>query len=93
MTEIKRGVTEMSDLIRREDAIKALYEYSFVSKNVIEREIKAIPTADRPQGEWIDKGNWMGIECSRCKCHSRYVTPFCPQCGARMKGADNERSS
>ena len=38
------------------------------------------------QGEWIDTGNWMGIECSRCKCHSRYVTPFCPQCGAKMKG-------
>ena len=46
--------------------------------------------ADRPQGEWIDKGNWMGIECSRCKCHSRYVTPFCPQCGTRMKGGEDE---
>ena len=46
--------------------------------------IEKQPTADRPQGKWIDKGNWMGIECSRCKCHSRYVTPFCPQCGARM---------
>ena len=45
---------------------------------------------DRPQGEWIDKGNWMGIECSRCKCHSRYVTPFCPQCGARMNREDGE---
>lgn len=41
---------------------------------------------DAVHGEWIDTGNWMGIECSRCKCHSRYVTPFCPQCGARMKG-------
>ena len=43
----------MSDLIRRSDAIKALYKYSFVSKDVIEREINAIPSADRPQGEWI----------------------------------------
>lgn len=50
----------------------------------------AVEVSDRPQGEWIDKGNWMGIECSRCKCHSRYVTPFCPQCGAQMKGADDE---
>ena len=39
----------MSDLIEREDAIKALYKYSFVSKDVIEREINAIPSADR----WI----------------------------------------
>lgn len=41
----------MSDLIKREDAIKALYKYSFVSKDVIEKEINAIPSADRPQGE------------------------------------------
>ena len=55
--------------------------------------LKEAPTIDAVSvvhGEWIDKGNWMGIECSRCKCHSRYVTPFCPQCGARMKGADDE---
>ena len=43
----------MSDLIERAEAIKALYKYSFVSKDVIEREIKAIPSADRPQGEWM----------------------------------------
>lgn len=48
-------------------------------------------SSEAVQGEWIDTGNWMGIECSRCKCHSRYVTPFCPQCGARMyKGGDTE---
>ena len=55
----------------------------------LDKAIEAL-SADRSQAEWIDKGNWMGIECSRCKCHSRYVTPFCPQCGARMKGADDE---
>ena len=42
----------MSDLIKRSDAIKALYKYSFASKDVIEKEIRAIPAADRPQG-WI----------------------------------------
>lgn len=36
----------MSDLIKREDAIKALYKYSFVSKGVIEREINVIPSAE-----------------------------------------------
>lgn len=49
-------------------------------------DIEEAPTIDIPQGEWIDKGSWMGFECSRCKCHSQYVTPFCPQCGARMDG-------
>ena len=36
----------MDDLIRREDAIKVLYKYSFVSKDVIEKEINTIPSAD-----------------------------------------------
>ena len=42
----------MSDLIKKSDAIKALYKYTFVSKNVIEQEINAIPSEDRPTG-WI----------------------------------------
>ena len=42
----------MSDLIERGDAIKALYKYNFVTKEVIEREIMSIPSADRPRGEW-----------------------------------------
>ena len=39
----------MDDLIRRNDAIEALYKYNFVTKEVIEREIMDIPSADR----WI----------------------------------------
>ncbi|MEE3382759.1 MAG: hypothetical protein VZR08_02200 [Anaerovoracaceae bacterium] len=71
---------------------KAVFEYDIngVGKVTLEcMDALMAMIADRPQGEWIDKGNWMGIECSRCKCHSRYVTPFFPQCGARMKGADD----
>lgn len=92
--------------LTREEAIerlkqnKAAAEY-YAGQSRINAEIEnslkdseafdmAIEALSERTGEWIDKGNWMGIECSRCKCHSRYVTPFCPQCGARMKGADNE---
>ena len=94
----------MSDLIKREDAIKALYKYSFVSKDVIEREINAIPSADRPQGEWVDaeipleSGDTMPIQvCNLCKtfyplAYTGGGHRFCPNCGARMKGADDERS-
>ena len=45
---------DMDELIRRSDAIEALYKYNFVTKEVIEREIMDIPSADRPRGEWID---------------------------------------
>ena len=92
----------MSDLIKREDAIKALYKYSFVSKDVIEREINAIPSADRPQGEWVDaeipleSGDTLPIQvCNLCKtfyplAYTGGGHRFCPNCGARMKGADDE---
>lgn len=83
----------MSDLIKRSDAIKALYKYSFVSKDVIEREINAIPTTDRPQGKWI---YWREDGIKRCKCarcltsYGCLDTPYCPNCGAQMEGTDNE---
>ena len=81
----------MSDLIEREDAIKALYKYNFVTKEVIEREIMSIPSADRPRGEWIDRGmrvpsSWVK-KCSLCGHETdtwRWCN-FCPNCGADMR--------
>ena len=89
----------MSDSISRLDAIqwvktecnpygKPTLEFES-GKRVIEH-LKQMPSAEPKTGEWIDKRNWMGFECSRCKCHSRYVTPFCSQCGARMYREDGE---
>ena len=53
---------------------------------------------DRPQGEWIDKGDYA--VCSNCGAHSgvQYdgvepvplTTRYCHDCGCRMKGADDE---
>ena len=84
----------MSDLIKREDAIKALYKYSFVSKDVIEKEINAIPSADRPQGEWIYTNNPLRLddewECSKCGYLSFTKANYCEHCGCRMKGANDD---
>ena len=84
----------MSDPIERGDAIKALYKYNFVTKEVIEREIMSIPSADRPRGEWIEQEDdyhhyW---ECSECRMGVGLddIRNFCPNCGCRMKGADDE---
>jgi hypothetical protein len=52
--------------------------------------------ADRPQGEWIyiDEpiiGNPYGrYKCSECNLEEPFESDFCPNCGARMKGADDE---
>ena len=107
----------MSDLIRREDAIKALrLEYPMMPLFKAMREewalrtegfrraeevIMRLPSADRPRGEWkvFDAED---IGCYNCKCDAcgeKFFIPlrkgrvpyyFCPNCGARMKGADDE---
>ena len=92
------------DLIKRSDAIKALHEEwdggwleatgEWVADNC-EAVLNRLPSAGRPQGEWIEvEEDWRHqIEfwkCSECDfaVSSRYN--FCPHCGARMKGADDE---
>ena len=104
----------MKDTIYREEAIKELgreYPAMPMFKNLreewaiktegfrkAEEVIMKLPSADRPQGEWIDKGDYA--ECSNCGADSgtqfdgvepvSRKTKFCPNCGAHMKGVDDE---
>ena len=86
----------MSDLIRREDAIGAC-AYETIECYEARKAIRALPSADRPQGEWIDKGadldgTWY-YQCSNC--HANVIEeqyPNCPYCLARMKGADDDNT-
>ena len=65
-------------------------------RNVI-CKIESMPSADRPQGEWIPSDT-DGFVCSVCKngyrnqptLMGRPMFEYCPVCGARMKGADDE---
>lgn len=67
----------------------------------IYKALEVVPSADRPQGEWIfktvfpnDKSEFpMGyLVCSVCGSHHSNSTPcnYCDNCGAKMKGADDE---
>lgn len=90
--------------IKREDALKELRldhkDVIYIDKNECARRIKAIPSADRPSGEWIDdieaesNGDYWA-NCSRCGMQidvheNRGYYNYCPNCGARMRGADDE---
>ena len=86
------------DLIKREDAMRVAFLYPFFSDALME-EIKAIPSADRPQGFWT-KVDVATYSCSECGKHQiaddTNELNFCCCCGSRnkvrMKGADAERS-
>ena len=63
---------------------------------IVEKVRKAL-SADRPQGEWIDKGKNLW-KCSNCEMviyseseqDRNEFHKWCSRCGARMKGADDE---
>ena len=68
-----------------------------IVKEAVERFKEEYEVADRPQGEWIDKGrNLCG--CSNCGMEiyseseqdRNEFHKWCSRCGARMKGADDE---
>ena len=65
---------------------------------IVEYDIEDAPTVDAEpvrHGKWID---WLGKgnewECSECKCsiesHGSIAYEYCPMCGARMDGEEQE---
>ena len=91
------------DLIKRSDAIDAMRDTLVAAE--IPYAVNAlfkVPSADRPQGEWkdaeisLESGGSMPIQvCNLCKtfyplAYTGGGHRFCPNCGARMKGADDE---
>ena len=90
----------MSDLIKRSDAIKVVRHISmeFVDADTRQKLIEALPSADRPQGKWIEQEDcWQCSECGDEYVLEVGVKPidarmhYCPNCGADMrKGADDE---
>ena len=98
----------MSDLIKREDVLGYISRLNgcglgkVKSLEYIRKYVERLPSADRPQGEWIvNMPNYESI-CSVCGAKETdfiYGTEmwyglgeskFCPSCGARMKGADDD---
>ena len=87
----------MRDTIYREDAIEAIKDNSFaLGDDYMEingygaiDDIRALPSADRPPGEWIDNGDRF-FRCSLCGTKDTDRWHWCHGCGHPMKGADDE---
>lgn len=80
------------------DALKEsmhLYGFRSVDLTVTEFIEDVLPTADVREvvhGEWIDKGEDYMIRwtCSNCGRRDTHIYDFCPDCGADMRGENNE---
>lgn len=96
----------MSDLISKEQAIKAMQESEFgftYEVDVAIEAVKALPSAEpeRKNGKWVYKPNEYDdstYECSQCGEPWTLIdgTPeennmkFCPSCGADMRGENGK---
>lgn len=91
----------MDDLISRQAAIEAVgdvHPLDYNAQAIVER-IKALPTAEMA-GKWIEVENkWGGLEirCSECGAQvprdewgNAMQCAYCPNCGARMEGEEDE---
>lgn len=82
------------DLIRRQDAIEWLTtEWDGMVTSVFDG-IKRLPSAEteRLTGHWIHVGDGYTeyCKCSECGNLSDVEENFCCECGADMRGADDE---
>ena len=93
----------MRDTIYRDDAIKVIEQNDYrlqgcgTTYEIMLMQMREVPSADRPQGEWIDEGKNLW-KCSNCEMviyseseqDRNKFHKWCSRCGARMKGADDE---
>lgn len=87
----------MAEYIKREDALEITKRTSGDYATAF-AEIRKIPAADVVpvvHGEWgtgrfnLETGDYEE-QCSHCRNFSKeYDKPYCPNCGARMGGGDN----
>lgn len=74
----------MSDLISREEAVRALGDAHFKNYGNAIMVIQTLPSAESKR----KTGKWMGSVCSECGNSTSfyYDCDYCPNCGARMEG-------
>lgn len=95
-------MTQKDDTISRQAAIDAflteltkrerknlLHTWSTVEvKYFVVDMLEKLPSAQPEHGRWEDCSNgWM---CSVCKRDARKDYQYCPNCGAKMDGEDDE---
>ena len=85
----------MSDrLLKESDVLKIAFQLPLVVNSAFADAVKALPSADRPQGEWVFVEEFMGINRYKCSACGReelrtHLSNFCRNCGAKMLREDD----
>lgn len=85
----------MSDrLLKESDVLKIAFQLPLVVNSAFADAVKALPSADKPQGEWIIEIDANGYTYGRCSiCGMKQYAGqlnYCPDCGSRMRELINE---
>lgn len=79
----------MTEYIKRKSVLTILDDYCVIDEAY--NAVKALPAAnvvEARHGKWIDCSNgWMRSECEQ---DNTYAKPWCPNCGARMDGKEDD---
>lgn len=89
----------MDDLISRQAAIKLLKAkfaeifFKETAEKNIEKWLNELPPVQSEQktGRWVClDDDYLAYGCSECKSVSLRESNYCPECGAYMKGENND---
>lgn len=75
------------------DALKETIDREIFRHDTIDHVFQIIddaPTIEPKRGRWIPVDNGHHVRCSECGRCGFASDNFCPNCGADMKGADDE---
>lgn len=78
----------MAEYIDKDIAVKGLRMAHDLEGADFVANIPAADVRENVKGQWYDVGS-LSCRCSACGCKSNRETAFCPNCGAKMGGAED----